>query len=220
MDPDADYNGTTINKIQHVDSSRMIDYIHWMYNKKECLSKHDDSHDYSFLWRRNDFEKVITRIVDCVLAIELGREMIFDSYLGTFFWTSRRCTGYGVDKGKGRTNSLETLYKSKMENSAVMKLIFLVIASFEPERRKGYITLFVAFNKRFKDFEKLSLEPSIKSWSGSHVPVLKEEIDYFESLLLIFNKSDLLEHKQLIEKHISSLRRQMEWEKKRDFMDD
>lgn len=219
VDPHADYDGTSMGKILDVDPNFMADYIHWIYGKKKWVSKYDDSRNYSFLWRQDGYPDTIARIVDCVLANELKEGMLFGTYLETFF-ALREAT---IDKDliKERQNKfIESLIKRQHQNASLMKLIFLLITSFEPERRRSCIAHFIAHNKKFVDFKSLALEPRSQSWSGSRVPVLKKSVEYFESLLPIFNTSDLLEHKQMIEYHISSLQKQLEYEKKRDFIDD
>jgi hypothetical protein len=219
VDPHADYDGTTINKILDVDSSFMVEYIHWMYGKKEWLSKYDDSRDYSFLWQRGDYNEAMAKILDCVLAIELQKGMRLSSYLETFFGLRENVKNKELII-ENQDKFIRKLIEKQSQESALMKLLFLVIASFEPERRASFIAIFVAHNKRFEDLKELPLEPTSGSWIGSEVPLLKTSIKYFESLLPLFTNPDLIEHKQLIENHILSLGKRMEWEKKRDFMDD
>lgn len=190
-----------------------------MYSKKELLTKYDDSHDYSFLWRRHDYDEILLEIIKCILEFEIQNEMHSYSYLETFFVLSEDEKDKNLIKEK-QDKFIEGMIKKQHQNLSIMKIIFLVIASFEPKRRKGFISLFVTHNKNFEDFKNLSLEPSHRSSSGSWVPVLKDLIDYYESLLPFFNNIDLLEHRQYIESYILRLQKQIEWEKKEDFKDD
>ncbi len=98
--------------------------------------------------------------------------------------------------------------------------MFNVITQFSSERRCSFIALFLERNKKFEDFEKLPLEPSSWSYEGSAVPMHQKRVEYFESLLPLFNTVDFLQHKQYIERNIQWLRGAIEREKKKDFMED
>ncbi len=50
--------------------------------------------------------------------------------------------------------------------------------------------------------------------------MLQERVEYFESLLSLLNTVDFLQHRQHVERHISKLRNEIEYEKKRDFIED
>ena len=66
----------------------------------------------------------------------------------------------------------------------------------------------------------MSLEPSSRTWSGSAVPYLQKDKDFYESLLLDMTDLDLLSHKQKIDQIIKYIEEKIEREKKNDFMRD
>jgi hypothetical protein len=217
VEPHIDYDGTTLNKILNIDPGFIADYINWMYGKKEWLSKHDDSRDYSSLWKRTDYMDIITRIVNCILDHHVQKRMSFDSYIESYFTLGRGSKDVKVIEER-QDKFIAGLIEYQSHNIPLMKLIFSVIVSFPPARRLQFIAKFVKHNKDYNDFEKLTIEPLGQSWSGSRVPVLYQSIIYLESLLPIFNSPELLRHKQLIENCILRWKEHMEYEKKRDFI--
>lgn len=50
-----DYDRSTLARILDLDPGFILEYIDYMYERKERLSQHDDTHDYSFLWMRDDY---------------------------------------------------------------------------------------------------------------------------------------------------------------------
>ena len=80
---------------------------------------------------------------------------------------------------------LERFIEGRHNDSNLIGLIFEVIAQFSPERRRHFMVSFLELNKSFEDFQHLSLQPDLYSWSGSAVPVLQGRAEYLESLLPI-----------------------------------
>ncbi|MEM8866990.1 MAG: hypothetical protein AAGC73_01860, partial [Verrucomicrobiota bacterium] len=110
--------------------------------------------------------------------------------------------------------------EQRNQDSQFIRFLFAMIANFEAERRLPFIECFTRNNQNIDAFKELSLLPNGRSWSGSIVPVLQKDIDYWESLLPIFNTVDLLLHRLHVEQQISSLNRQIEHAKRSDFIGD
>jgi len=66
-------------------------------------------------------------------------------------------------------------------------------------------------------FRKSNCWPGI---GGSLVPILRDRVSFWESLLPLMDTVDLLRHKQYTEHHIQMLRTEIEREKKNDFIGD
>lgn len=212
-----DYDRYTFARILDIDSDFILEYIDHMYEQKERLSQHDDSHDYSFLWMRDDYIELIGRVTERIYEQEQERIVLSGTYLETFFRVN------GEDKPEITEKQdyvLKILIERRHNDSSFMQFVFEVIAQFSPERRRRFIASFLELNKSFEDFQDLSLQPNLYSWSGSAVPVLQGRAEYLESLLPILNVVDLLQHKQYVEHEIGWIRSQIEREKKKDFIRD
>jgi hypothetical protein len=156
----------------------------------------------------------MSRITKKIFELEL--ENFFTSYLQVFFGVDRKAP-HDVQILEKQDRFIKRLIEEKNSDIEFMKFLFKTISYFAPERRKAHIAYFIKFNNKFEDFEKLSLEPNIWSWSGSAVPVLQKKIDYFESLAALFNTVDFLQHKLYIEQTIKEVREKIQREKKKDF---
>jgi len=106
------------------------------------------------------------------------------------------------------------------ENEERMIFIFELISELSSESRKELISYFLQQNTSYEIFKKLSFEPSSFGWSGSRVPSLQKDKDYYISLLDNMNGIQLLRHKQHIEKKISYIDQEIKNEKKKDFISD
>ena len=101
-----------------------------------------------------------------------------------------------------------------------MRFLFSVIAGFKPERKVKFYELFLKSNQNFDDFKKLPFEPRISSWSGSRVPMLQQKIDFIEKIISLCNSVEFLQHRLFKEQEITSLRQEIQREKKRDFTEE
>ena len=72
----------------------------------------------------------------------------------------------------------------------------------------------------FNEFKKLPIEPTISSWSGSAVPMLRQKIELYEVIISICNSVEFLKHRQFLEQRIQGIRNQIQHEKKRDFTEE
>jgi hypothetical protein len=217
-----DLDGQSFARILNLDPDFILKNIDRMFEERETnwISKYEDTRDYSFLWLRNDYESTMARVVKHLYEKE--KQIRLGTYLFTFFHVRE-------DAKRKEKNSeiscrqhhfLENLIKQHNQDSDFMVFIFNTIAEFPPNKRRHFISLFLKYNKKSEDFKRLRLEPMMKSYNGSAVPSLQEDIDYFESLLPLANTVELLQHKQLIERHVQYLRSQIEFEKKRDFIEE
>ncbi len=214
----SDHDGKVFNLLLDLDPAFIAEYITWKYSNVEhgWLNSHDDHRDYTFIWRRPDYQDVMDKVIDLICRPE--RDFVHTSYLGTFF---------RVRKGDSKTTNevlekqypyLLRLIDERNSDLKLMKNLFLVISQFAPERRRQFVERFVQRNKDFEAFKRLQLDPRILSWYGSAVPVLQKCLNYWESLLPLMGTANLLQHKQYIEQHIRKLRSQIESEKKKDFI--
>jgi hypothetical protein len=219
-DQHSDNDGHTLSRILDVAPNFLIEYIDWMYGRKKWLNHFDDTRGYSFLWMRSDYSKIMISVVEHIYQKEQERESYFGTYIETFFALRENSKENATVVQQRQDELLGRLIEERYNDSKFMMFLFGLIAQFSPERRRQYIALFLHCNKVFEDFKELSLEPSSWNFNGSLVPVLQGRIEYFESLLPMLNTVELLQHKQFIEEHIQSLRKEIEWAKKRDFMED
>jgi len=217
----ADYDGKTFERILDLDSDFISEYIDHVYKIEKIPGMPHDTRDFAFLWIRDDYEEVIARTVKQTFKNELkqGTFRYAHAYLKTFF-VNRINHEKNNEIRERQDRFLDGFIKQQYNNPDLMSFIFGVIAHFPAERRRKFVVLFLEYNKCFKDFQRLALEPNSWGWSGSDVPMLEKRVDYFESLLPHLNDVQLLQHRQHVERIIQGFRKRIELGKKKDFIGD
>ncbi|NPV71478.1 MAG: AAA family ATPase [Firmicutes bacterium] len=218
VDEHSDYNGEVFAKILDMDRTFIVDYIDWMYGRKEHLGRYDDPRDYTFIWEREDFQELVERAVERIYANERNRRCLWSAYLVTFFRT-REDKPPDAKVQERQDWCLSRLIESRSGDADFMQFVFSLIAEFPAERRLQFLVLFLERNKDFEVFRRLPLEPSLWTWRGSEIPVLKGRVEYYEAILPHLNTIELLTHRAHVQHYVEALRRRIECEEKRDFVE-
>ncbi|MFQ5713181.1 MAG: hypothetical protein ACE5GU_04055 [Candidatus Scalinduaceae bacterium] len=214
IDHYADYDGSMFSKLLDNDLNFINRYLEDKFSGKNYLSKYNDGRDYSFIWQRDDYMNVMSNISEIVFKHEQKGHCF--GYYELFF--NKNVNPQTDEKILDRQDEfLCEEVRGKSTNKKYMDLLFYVIAEFKRGRRIKFFQVFLEANRNFDDFEKLPFEPISWSWSGSQVPLLQERICFHEQLISICNSVKFLKHRQLLEKRVQSLRKQIQDEKKRDF---
>jgi hypothetical protein len=214
----ADYEMQAFAKILDLDANFVLEYIDWIYKQKEEHYYFDDHRHYSFLWKRDDYAQLIKQVI----------ESIYDRKKQFFYFRSVAEKFFILEDNEadrdflwGRQDCLlSDLIQQRHQDVGFMQFIFKIVMLFSYKRRHQLTAVFLTYNKNFETFKKIPLEPSFLSYEGSAVPMYQRRIEYFESLLPLFNTVEFLKHKQYVEQHIQSYREVVEREKKKDFMED
>jgi len=211
----ADYDGTTFSVLLDNEHAFIDRYLKDKFSKKDYLSRHDDSRDYSFIWLRNDCMDIVQRITSIVFEYE--RKGRCFSYYESFFNKSVKPQTDNIILEKQNEYLLKEI-EAKFNNKDYMRFLFHVIVGFSSSERKLlFYKAFLDNNKNFDAFKNLPYEPTISSWSGSAVPMLQGKIDFYEKITQLCNSVEFLKHRYFIEEKIQKLRNQIQHEKKRDF---
>jgi DNA polymerase III delta prime subunit len=214
-----DYKGSIFTQILDVDPQFAIKYLNKLYNIDERISSHGNDRDYSFIWLRDNYREIMTGVAEFIFEKEKESFGFWFTYLRSFFL---------MREGDKENNTIElrqsdflsNVIKERCFDKEFMDYVFSLISELAPDRRKQFISTFLSNNQNIEDFKRLSIEPNHWSYMGSMVPVLQNRVEFFESLLPLLNTVDFLAHKQYIEHKISSLRLEIEREKKDNFMKD
>lgn len=218
-DWDIDDNGRYFAYILKRDPEFILEYMDWIYQQKEQSYYFDDTRKYSFLWRCENYEVIMSQIIEYIYIRNQEQFNLSSLELNNFFILSEDDRDHKI-LWERQDHLLMRLLESQCHEIEFVQFVFDVVTNFSYERRRSFVDFFIRHNKKFEDFEKLSLEP--RSWmcTGSWVPVYQRRVEYLESLLPLFNSIDLLQHKHYVERDIQSLREAIEREKKNEFMND
>ena len=112
---------------------------------------------------------------------------------------------------------LKRLIEERHADAEFMVWLFLPVASLHEERRRAHLLHLLNRNLDFALFERLPLEPNSWSWSGSEAPVLRQKIEFLESLLPSLQGLAYLDHKLQVQRRIEWLEERVEKAKRYDF---
>lgn len=216
---DPDYDGGTFSRILDLDPDFILEYLDQMFDGRAAEGWNEDNRDYSFLWMRDDYMVLMTRVAESIYEREKQWTGFLNTGLENFFGLGENAKDSPEIKRK-QNLFLESLIKQRHHDLPFMKLVFNLIAEFPSERRLPFIALFLEHNNNYEDFRRLPLEPSSGTWWGSAVPRYQSRMEYFESLLPLLNTVEFLQHKRHIQQRIQRIRLEIEREKKRDFIQD
>lgn len=216
-DHPEDYNGEFFNQLLDLDLNFAREWVFQLHERVDRPSRHDDSRNYAFVWRRADFIRVMEQIVDAVM--ECGKKrFIYDPYLLNFFILQKETPDIG-DLHKRQDEFLDDMIRRRSDDAGLMGVLFEVISALIPERRRRLFETFVLNNKDYETFLRLPTSSDVGVYWGSAVPRLQKRVEFLESLLPILNRVELLFHRQHIEQLIQRTRDGIEREKRSDFIE-
>lgn len=101
-----------------------------------------------------------------------------------------------------------------------MNFIFEKVRNLSDAQRKKAILSFCAGDKSFEAFQSVPLSRSHMSWSGSEIPVIENQISFFEEIKDNLRGIDYVEHRAYIDENIQGLQRQKEQVLLAEFIED
>lgn len=222
----TDHDGRVFSLLLDLDRNFLREYISLLVEDakgrdRKWLNRVDDSMDFSFLWRREDFEEITRDILQFLFELKQADEIYIDGYLDVVFLTRR-----GFDEPKEsditerQAKMLEGLIAERATDADFMVFVFETTGGLPKDRRRELIATFLQHNARVDDFKRLSIESTLGGWMGSAVPYFQKRLEFAESLLPLVEGLDFLEHRLHIEKLIEYLQKEIEREKRHDFMRD
>ncbi|AYQ56996.1 hypothetical protein MS2017_1301 [Bathymodiolus thermophilus thioautotrophic gill symbiont] len=209
-----DYNSVSLNELVTLDGSFLKRFIHKIF-EKEIVSSHDINIDLKIFWSRDDFKTVFFNILEIIFNISKSKKIWRSGEILKNFLNSPQ-------EGEDIKNKIDCIIKKYItkfsKDEGRMVFIFEFISNLSLENRKNFIFYFLQENDSYELFKKLSLKPSFSIFSGSRVPSLQKDKDFYKSLLNNLSSIKFLKHNRYLEQKISHIEQQIKFEKKRDFM--
>ncbi len=214
----TDYDVKILSKLSDSNPNFIDRYLANKFSQKNFISYPDDSHNYSAFWLHKDYLNIMQRITKVVFQY---KEKTLPSAYYTVFFNPRESQ---TDKTilTRQDKFLLSEISKKNTDKDFMILLFSVIAEFKSERRINFYKKFLELNKNFDDFENLRFLPTLKAevFSGSKEPLLQEKVDFYEKIVSLCDSTELLEHKEWIEKIIKDKNSEIELWRKTDFTEE
>jgi hypothetical protein len=213
-----DYEGEVFSAIIDRDPTFASEYVASFYQSDQEPTQINNGREYDFLWQREDYLEIMDGVVECAFALDQQRPFYGESPMEVFFRRYARDGNSGAQVTERKKAFLAQWVERRHNDVTFIYWLLQMIMRTFPEERVFFIGCFLRHNQRIEDFRRLPLEPHSWSSNGSWVPVLQKRIDSFQVLLPILSTTDLLDHRHHVQQHIDSLRREMEREKKQDFI--
>ncbi|WP_158665951.1 AAA family ATPase [Francisella tularensis] len=207
-----DYDKKTLAKL----ITQNIDFIE-EYIKNLCsrrIYQTNSPNKYEVLWQMENYSEIFTKILNVIYEHESFYFYKKDFLMTFFTHSNNEYINERIDL------VLQEYIDKNFSDDEKMIFIFYLICEFNSMRRVAFVSYLLERNTSFELFNRLSLEPGSKSWQGSEIPSLQNELDFYESLLPTMTSINLLEHKQKIENNIDNLEKYMIDVKRREFMTD
>ena len=205
-----DYDAKTLNKILDLETDFILEYL-------KCENENKSHREYNRLWQRENYQDIMDKVLNYFYENQDFR--IFDLKIKVFFNMSKYDEQSELEEKQ--FIYLKSFIETNINDTQKIKFIFKEIISYLSDtQRKIFIKYIIDLDIKFETFKKLSLEDCSMSWSGSAVPMYQKRIDFFESLLELFEGVKHLEFKKHIEGIIEWKKEKIRKEKKGDFLDD
>lgn len=211
----CDHEGLLSEKIFELDENFLKEYID-VLSEQENNSRIIDHTDinFAFVWKKENYDENLTELFKHIQKKEKDNWRMFGSTLGELFFRNIK-----DDETKEKSiNFVKRFIEENAQDAELMSFIFKIIATMMKDKTKDFLEIFLRRNRNLDDFKQLSFENSFTSWSGSAVPVYEEKVNFYDSLLDLFNSADLLEHKLILEDKKKYYREEVERHKKKDFI--
>lgn len=212
----VDYTGQAFEFLVAEDSRFLAAYIDNQFKWDRSNLAYEHNRDYGFLWRRQDYLSLVRRLVRQVMKHERQDYSHRYTLIRQFFYPCNEANDEDLIAER-QARFLQRQIVRQQGDKEYLEYLFGVISEMQPVKRYSFIQLLIEHNHDAKLFRRLVVEPGIPSWSGSKVPVLQDQIDFYEGMLPMFNRVELLRHKQIVEQRIQGLREEIEYEKRSDF---
>nr|WP_314081931.1 hypothetical protein [uncultured Leptotrichia sp.] len=204
------YNtGEYLRKFIEIDNSWLDKYLDYIYGNENNATSKPLYENLNECWNS---EKYIY-IFDTVLH----RYMTYteNNYLSSYYLKSILNNKDDAQLSKQKTWILHVI-KENYENLGVLEVIFVMILDKNYEIRQEAIKLLISLNSNYEIFEKLSIEATRFSTSGSFVPIYMNEIKFLEKILPYFTGIKFIKHRSLIEKKINGWKESIKAEEIRE----
>lgn len=205
------YNaGEYLLKFIEIDDSWLDEYLDYIYGSESTATSKQLYENLSECWNS---EKYI-----CIFDKVLYRYIIYNKnhYLLSHYLKGILNTKDDNQLSKQRNWFLHVI-KENYENLEVLKVIFEIILDKNYEIRQEAIKLLISLNSDYEIFEKLSIESTRFSTSGSLIPI--NEIKFLEEISSYFTGIKFIKHRSLIENKIKELKEFIKREEIRDIFD-
>jgi|GEM_PF-5912569 len=212
VEPHFDYSGEFFSKLLDEDPLFMARYL------SELEEEHrEDTRDYSFLWLRNDYIKIMEQVDEYFLLDEEKYSFLREYQ---HFYHKRENPSKDEMIITRQDDYINQKIKAYCFDKNYMNMLFYFIHKLQYERKAQFFKTFLMTNKNLDGFKALEQCSYSMSWSGSKIPLLKARIEHLEKIMSFCNSVELLEHRSYLTQLIEYEREDIKIRQKKEYMDE
>jgi hypothetical protein len=226
FDKNIDYNSWVLKNMINFDPNFLKDFIRFTVENSEPY--HNELPSLSVIWSLDNWEQLVSCAIEEYIKrcgynywniiAHLGKVFNFKEFTDINEEDTRAKEFPESDKRQDIW--IKTFINKYCLDKERIEFIFNVISHFNEERRIDFICYFVEKNDSFEFFKDILLEPSSFKAGGSFIPVYEKKKAFVEKLLPHFNGLRFIEHRNLLEQRIESLRKSIKHELHSEFLEE
>lgn len=214
----ADHNGFFLNLLLDFDVSFSERFVAWLYSQsKATTSFHGRNKKLISVWNRENYIEVMDRILLAVRRLPDDLHRSRYDYFKVFVVPPNPEQKREAIVEERITQYLEQLIEQFPNDMDLVATVFEIAAESLPDIRKRLLARFIAKNQNVSDFRQLPL--LTYSWDNI-ISAYEERIQFWESLLPLFNSLPFLKHRSTIEANIESMREGISRLQRQQFVED
>jgi len=214
-DPHFDFDGKEMKTLCGLQPNFLIDFMKEFYDSEYSRIGKDLPNNFKFVW---DFDKY-TEVIDGLMEFAKEKNLVlmdWKHFAKKFFIAN------GPEEIDKRLHYIKSFIERNAESKEAIQLIFNVVTYSFPDKRLEYLKQFLKINQDTIIFEALSFHTN-GVYSGSRIPIIEGRIEFMNQVEKMLetmpNSSAFIKHRAIVKNKIEYLKRDIAWEKKREFED-
>lgn len=219
IDPHFDYRGKELKAILDIDHNFLNDSlkngkIGLSYSSKIRL----ENINTNALWEYEEYEELIEELLLTAIEKEQFSFLIEEDIYSIFRHTSAE-----ENATEKMENLILHLIRKHNDNEKVLLILSEVVYHNFNTWFLNYFKEFLLVNKNIEVTKRINFGRT-ESWSGSRVPIIQKKIEFYQDIIKMINTLpdilDYSEHIDYFEQKIIWKKQDIEYEQRRDFMEE
>lgn len=196
-----DYDGRFFEEFLNEDFNYLTRYLEIL---KENRDYHIENRKLKICWSKENY----LEIFDVIFEYSLKNRNFLYKFPSIFMSNNERVKIW-----------IKHIIDENFTNEDKMIFLFEGICQLDVETKIESLLYFIDKNNNIENFKVLAIEPRMRAWSGSEIPLLKKDIEVYEKLLENIRGIKFIKHKKYLEEQIKYLKERIKKIEKEEYID-
>lgn len=170
------------------------------------------------LWEEENYDELIKIFFDEIISYKDNISLWgCENNIKIIFMNSTNISKIIKDR---KIKWIKSYIKIIFDNEEYLNLIFWIVTSTLRDHTMEFILYFLNINKNIEIFKKIKLFPRIRSWSGSEVALIEEEIIFLNELIDSISGIHYIEHKAYLKEIVLNKEKYKQQVLVREYLED